>query len=174
MPRYFRERSNSNKRQRVGSEHEDRYQNSGPVTHGQAGGQAWNEVQNQNQSQNRRQLRSNGVKVVRGTASVTGPQSGGQARQGWRAAPRDIFVYHTHHSTTEDDIKDLVKETSGVEVLEVEKRSREGSYFGSFRVRVNREQFETAMQPEHWPTGWSVREYFVARQRPAPRPATQA
>ena len=170
VPRYFRDRSNSNKRQRIGSEHEERDQNSGPGTQGQAGG--WNEVQNQNQ--NRRQLRSNGVKVVRGTASVTGPQSGGQARQGWRAAPRDIFVYHTHHSTTEDDIKDLVKETSGVEVLEVEKRSREGSYFGSFRLRVNREQFETAMQPEHWPAGWSVREYFVARQRPAPRPATEA
>ena len=79
-------------------------------------------------------------------------------------------MYHTHHSTTEDDIKDLVTETSKVEIIEVEKRSRFGSYFGSFRVRVNREEFDTAMQPEHWPAGWSVREYFMARQKPGARP----
>ena len=79
-------------------------------------------------------------------------------------------MYHTHHSTTEDDIKDLVTETSKVEIIEVEKRSRFGSYFGSFRVRVNREEFDTAMQPEHWPAGWSVREYFMARQNPGARP----
>ena len=40
-----------------------------------------------------------------------------------------------------------------------------GSYFGSFRVRVNREDFDAALQPQHWPAGWSVREYFVARQK---------
>ena len=114
------------------------------------------------------------MKVVRGTASAPGGLAGG-GRQGWRAAPRDIFVYHTHHSTTEEDIKDLVGETSKVEVLEVEKRSRMGSYFGSFRLKVNREDFEAAMQPEHWPAGWSVREYFVARQKQgiAPRSADQ-
>ena len=163
VPRFIRERSNSNKRQRVSSENEDNGQN--PGSNSKEVGGAWND-------QSRRNLRSNGVKVVRGTASVTGDQ-GGQARQGWRAAPRDIFVYHTHHSTCEEDIKDLVMETSKVEVIEVEKRSREGSYFGSFRLRVNRGQFDTAMQPEHWPAGWSVREYFVARQRPGPRPGAQ-
>ena len=106
---------------------------------------------------------------MRGTAGVATAQHGGavQARQGWKAAPRDIFVYHTHHSTTEDDIRDLVNETSKVEVLEVERRSREGSYFGSFKVRVSRDQFDVAMQPEHWPAGWSVREYFNARPKPA-------
>ena len=76
-----------------------------------------------------------------------------------------MFVYHTHHSTTELDIRDLIAETSNVEVIEVEKRSREGAYFGSFRVRVNRDEFERALAPEHWPSGWSVREYFVARKK---------
>ena len=90
----------------------------------------------------------------------------GTMRQGWKAAPREIFVYHTHHSTTEEDIKDLVGETSKVDVIEVEKRSREGTYFGSFRIRVNREDFDKAMQPECWPAGLSVREYFVGRPKP--------
>ena len=93
------------------------------------------------------------------------PGGAGQARQGWKSSPREIFVYHTHHSTTEEDIKDLVNETSKVEVLEVEQRSRKGAYFGSFRVRVNRDEFEKAMAPECWPSGWSVREYFVARKK---------
>ena len=59
-----------------------------------------------------------------------------------------------------------ISETSKVEVLEVEKRSREYAYFGSFRVRVNRDEFEKALAPECWPSGWSVREYFVARKKP--------
>ena len=74
-------------------------------------------------------------------------------------------MYHTHHSTTEEDIRDLVSETSKVEVLEVERRSRMGAYFGSFRVRVNRDEFEKALSPECWPSGWSIREYFVARKK---------
>ena len=118
---------------------------------------------------NRRKYRSNGAKVVRGTAGVAAAASAGGAggvRQGWKSAPREVFVYHTHHSTTEEDIRDLIAETSKVEVLEVEKRSREGAYFGSFRVRVNRDEFEKAMAPECWPSGWSVREYFVARKKP--------
>ena len=69
-------------------------------------------------------------------------------------------------STNEYDIKDPVNETSKVDILEVEKRSKKGSYFGSFRIRINREDFEKATQPEHWPAGWSVREYFVGRPKP--------
>ena len=140
-PRVVRERSGSAaKRKRVESDQQSEVQDAGN------GGQDWQDNQN-----NRRKLRSNGVKVVRGTAGVAVGQPGGagQARQGWKAAPRDIFVYHTHHSTTEEDIRDLVSETSKVEVLEVEKRSREGAYFGSFKIRVSRDQFDVAMQPEH-------------------------
>jgi hypothetical protein len=167
VPRHNRERSNSSKRPRISSEHEQEDVEVNPRSDPQQ--PPWSD------GQGRRKLRSNGAKVVRGTAGVAAghPGGGGQARQGWRAAPRDIFVYHTHHSTTIDDIKDLVNETSKVEVLEVEKRSREGSYFGSFRVKVNRDEFDIAMQPEHWPAGWSVREYFIARQKPGGRPADE-
>ena len=43
-----------------------------------------------------------------------------------KGGKQHLEIYHTHNSTTVEDIKDLVKETSKVEVLEVEKRSREG------------------------------------------------
>ena len=118
---------------------------------------------------NRRKYRSKGAKVVRGTAGVASAASAsgaGSVREGWKSSPREIFVYHTHHSTTEQDVRDLVSETSKVEVLEVEKRSQMGAYFGSFRVRVNRDEFEKALSPEFWPSGWSIREYFVARKKP--------
>ena len=131
-------------------------------------GQRHPEEQNWEDVNNKRKYRSNGAKVVRGTAGIASSATSGASsvREGWKSSPREIFVYHTHHSTTEQDIRDLVSETSKVEVLEIEKRPREGAYFGSFRVRVNRDEFEKALSPECWPSGWSIREYFVARKKP--------
>ena len=105
---------------------------------------------------NKKKYRSAGAKVIRGTAGLAKAAAEGGAgivRQGWKSAPRDLFVYHTHNSTTEEDIKDLIGETSKVEVLQVERRSRDHAYFGSFRVSVNRDEFEKALAPEHWPSG---------------------
>ena len=154
-----RTRSQTPKRPRLDNDHEQQH-----------GGQPEHPGhQNVWEDPNRRKFRSNGAKVILGTAGVATAAAAGGAggvRQGWKSAPRELFVYHTHHSTTDEDIKDLIGETSKVEVLEIEKRSREGAYFGSFRVRVNRDEFEKALSPEHWPSGWSVREYFVARKKP--------
>ena len=83
-------------------------------------------------------------------------------------------MYHTHHSTTGDDIKELLAETSKVAVLGIEKRSNEHAYFGSFRVTVNRTDFDEAVKAEHWPEGWSIREYFVSRARREEEMATAA
>ena len=74
-------------------------------------------------------------------------------------------MYHTHHSTTTEDIKDLIKETSKVATLAIEKRSNPHAYHGSFRVSVNRTDFDEAIKPDNWPAGWSIREYFVSRTR---------
>ena len=89
----------------------------------------------------------------------------GSVRAGWKSSPRDLFVYHTAHETTEDDMKDLINETSKVQVINVEKRSNEYAYYGSFRVTINRVDFDKAMDPAHWPVGWSVREYFHSRKK---------
>jgi hypothetical protein len=104
------------------------------------------------------------TKVVRGTASVAGLNSQSN-RVGWTPAPRDIFVYHTNHLTTAEDISDLMKAQSKVSPMNIEKRSKEYAYFGSFRVTVRRDDFDEAMKPEHWPAGWSIREYYVSRER---------
>ena len=60
----------------------------------------------------------------------------------------------------------MLKETADINVISVEKRSREFSYYGSFRVTISRQDFNKALKPEYWPEGWSVREYFHARKRP--------
>ena len=73
-----------------------------------------------------RGLRSARAQVVQGTANLA------QARAGWQAAPKDIFVYHTSNLTTTDDIKDVIKETANIDTLKVEKRSREHSYLAPF------------------------------------------
>ena len=108
--------------------------------------------------------RRRATKVIRGTAPVAGLDSN-NSRAGWTSAPRDIFVYHTSHHTTEDDISDLMTVQSKVSPIKIEKRSKEFAYFGSFRVSVRRDDFEEATKAEHWPAGWSIREYYVSRQR---------
>ena len=150
--RFFRDRSESSKRKRLDADLDSGKNDSQMQVDDTQNEQkdGWNTVKDA------KKLRSRGAKVVRGTSGLALGAGSNNFRQGWRAAPREIFVYHTHYSTNEDDIKDLINETSKVEVLEVEKRSREGSYFGSFRVKVNREDFDKALQPEHWPAGWSV------------------
>ena len=97
-------------------------------------------------------------KAIQGTYKSQGANA---AR--WAAAPRNIFVYHTDRNASEEDIGAIIEETSKVEVLEIEKKSHIAAYHGSFRVSVRRNEFEKAMLPEHWPDGWSVREYFQPR-----------
>jgi hypothetical protein len=99
-------------------------------------------------------------KAIQGTYKSQGDNT---AR--WAAAPRNIFVYHTDRNASEEDISALIEETSKVEVLEIEKKSHIAAYHGSFRVSVRRNDFEKAMLPEHWPDGWSVREYFQPRPK---------
>ena len=102
---------------------------------------------------------------MRGSALLGSDGSAG-IRKGLQAAPKDLFVYHTSCDTEIDDIKYVLKETADITVINVEKSSREYSYYGSFRVTISRQDFSKALQPEYWPEGWSVREYFHARKKP--------
>ena len=143
--------------------------NIGPYNHGQGHRQGYSQDHSSKPQGERAQgLRSSRAPVVRGTAvNPPGNSNIDQVRPGWKSPPRDIFVYHTAHETTEDDIKELIKMTSKVQVLNVEKRSNEFAYYGSFRVTLNRADFDKALDPNHWPIGWSVREYFHARKKKA-------
>ena len=58
-----------------------------------------------------------------------------------------------------------MKEYNQIDVIRVEKRSRDHAYFGSFRVTINREDLEK-VKPESLPYGWDCRDYFVSKQKP--------
>ena len=74
-------------------------------------------------------------------------------REGWAAAcpPTNIFVYHTSKTTTTEDVRDAAKHFGGLDVKEVEKRSNEHALFGSFRVSIERKDFNLAMTGSSWP-----------------------
>jgi len=108
------------------------------------------------------QRRRTRPKAVQGTYKTPGANSGNLGRA---AAPRNIFVYHTDIQTTVEDIKSVIEETSNVEILQIEKKSHEKAYYGSFRISVRRNDFEEATKPEHWPAGWSIREFFMPRAK---------
>ncbi len=59
----------------------------------------------------------------------------------------------------------MIEETSKVQVLQIEKKSHAKAYYGSFRISVRRNDFEEATKPEHWPAGWSIREFFMPRAK---------
>ena len=80
------------------------------------------------------------MKVVRGTASAPGGRAG-EGRQGWRAAPRDIFVYHTHHSTSEEDIN-LRKSLKDTLVQIAKTRDKESYAQREDKVKYNKEKQE--------------------------------
>lgn len=108
------------------------------------------------------QRRRTRPKAVQGTYKTPGANVGNPGRA---AAPRNIFVYHTDIQTTEEDIQSVIEETSKVQVLQIEKKSHAKAYYGSFRISVRRNDFEEATKPEHWPAGWSIREFFMPRAK---------
>ena len=90
-----------------------------------------------------------------------------------KAAPFDVFVCNTHNSTTEETIKEALmfytgdeNGDGGVVPTEVECRSREGMYRKSWRVQVSYSDKEKVLEPNNWPAGWGVRQYFRARTGP--------
>ena len=118
----------------------------------------------QNTTERKKVFRSNNTKVVRGTAAAT-TTGGAEGRSGWGSAPSNIFVYHTAPDTTDQDVREAAKHFGNIVVKNVERRSNEYSYYGSFRVTIDRNDFDTAMSSSSWPSGWSVRQYFVSRIR---------
>lgn len=92
-------------------------------------------------------------------------------RRGWGAAPRNIFVYHTDKDTTEEDVMEAAKHFGAIHVKSVERRAQASSYHGSFRVMIDRNDFNKAMEASSWPCGWSVREYFMSRNTDKKNPS---
>ena len=89
----------------------------------------------------------------------------GTDNSGKFAAPVDIFVANVCKDTTEDMIKDFLKEKELVPIS-IQKISHKDARNDSFKVSVNRADQERAILPSNWPLGVRVRIYRHFRWRP--------
>ena len=64
-----------------------------------------------------------------------------EARKGWKSVPVEFFISNTDIETSEDEIKEAAKNLAKVETLEIERKTKEGATYGSFRIKVDREDF---------------------------------
>ena len=114
----------------------------------------------------------------RGLGGQTG--NGRERKQTWRqklpnitgnsgdkgfAAPIDLFVFNVNNDVTEDAIKNHMKDSKALELLEVVKVSHNDARTKSFRVKVKSEDYEKAMDSETWPSRVRVRPYRHFKQR---------
>ena len=77
-----------------------------------------------------------------------------------KSAPVEFFISNTDVETVEEDVKEAAKNLAKVEILEVEKKTKEGATYGSFRIKVEREDFGKCVSEDSWPNGWKVRRFF--------------
>ena len=146
----FRDRSTSaNKRARV----EDAHELAGGESP-EAGGQALHVHDRHHSRQNRSQSRTK--KYVVGTLNTN-------QRQGrkMKSPPVDIFIYGMHPDTTDDDIiNDLKDSDIVIEARDIIKKSKPESALHSYKISVNAEDLQKALDPSIWPMRVKVREYI--------------
>ena len=115
-----------------------------------------------------------------GRGSGGQPVNGRERKQTWRqklpnitgnsgdkgfAAPIDLFVFNVNNEVTEDAIKNHMKDSKALELIEVVKVSHNDARTKSFRVKVKSEDYEKAMDCETWPSRVRVRPYRHFKQR---------
>ena len=87
------------------------------------------------------------------------------------AAPKHIFVARTALSTTSDIVQNCLEYLSGIKGVATcctpQERIDSGeAYSLSWRVQVDSEDYEKALLPSSWKTGWAVKPYFFKRKKP--------
>ena len=115
-----------------------------------------------------------------------GDQPAGQGRdrrQSWRqrlpnitgnsgdvgfAAPVDLFVFNVNNEVTEEAIKNHMKDSKGLELLEIVKVSHKDARTKSFKVKIKSEDYDKAMDSQTWPSRVRVRPYRHFKQREQP------
>lgn len=95
------------------------------------------------------------TKVVRGKKNDEVIKQG-QQRQ-------DLFVFRVMKSVEDSDIEQYIKNQDGVDLVSCERVSHEDAPSKSYHVVLHTMEKSTAMDPEFWPTGVSVRMYFRKR-----------
>ncbi len=103
----------------------------------------------------RKRLRANqNDNVVKGNASPSKIRGA--------ALTRDMFVSHLDRDTNAKDLEDHIKE-KGIVVIDIEQKSNEKANLKSFKVKVNKSDYEKMMDPEIWPRGVQCRAFFYRR-----------
>ena len=95
------------------------------------------------------------TKVVRGKKNDEVIKQG-QQRQ-------DLFVFRVMKSVEDSDIEKYIRNQDGVDLVSCECVSHKDAPSKSYHVVLHTMEKSTAMDPEFWPTGVSVRMYFRKR-----------
>ena len=88
-----------------------------------------------------------------------------------QAAPKHIFVARTALSTTSEIVQDYLEYLSGIKGIATcctpQERIESGeAYSLSWRVQVDSVDYEKALLPSSWKTGWAVKPYYFRRKKP--------
>ena len=89
-----------------------------------------------------------------------------QTSRKMKSPPADIFVWGVHPNTSiQDIIADLSE--SGIEINEeaIKKMSKEDAFLVSYKISVNVENLQKALDPSVWPLRVKVREFIHYARR---------
>ena len=124
--------------------------------------------QAQEEAQRRRQEEKKKPKFIVGTGSKLTDKEGDCPGQ---AAPKHVFVARTAMSTTKDTVEGCLEYLAGIKGTATcctpQERIDSGEAFSlSWRVQIDSADFEKALLPASWKTGWAVKPYYFKRKRP--------
>jgi hypothetical protein len=88
-----------------------------------------------------------------------------------QAAPKHVFVARTAMSTKKETVEGCLEYLSGIKGVATcctpQERITSGEAFSlSWRVQVDSSDYEKALLPSSWKSGWAVKPYFFRRRRP--------
>ena len=92
---------------------------------------------------------------VQGNAKIDG-----EMPVGWRSSDVEFFIRDCSVNTSVTDVREAAVKIAKVNLLEVEKKTKEGATYGSFRIKVRKEDSWLVKKNESWPPGWHVRNFF--------------
>ena len=83
-----------------------------------------------------------------------------ESRKGWKSAPVEFFISNTNVETSIEDVKEAARKFAKIETLEIEKKTKLGATYGSFRIKVERQDYEKCINGDSWPQGWKIRNFY--------------
>ena len=88
-----------------------------------------------------------------------------------QAAPKHVFVARTAMSTTKETVWVCLEYLSGIKAVATcctpKERLDSGEAFSlSWRVQIENADYEKALLPTSWKSGWAVKPYYFRRRKP--------